>query len=277
MTLRLLGRRIPFGLAVGAALLLAAGLVAAVGPLVLRADPLAMHLDATLSPPSLAHPFGTDNFGRDVFTRVLRGTGIDLLIALSLLLPSLVLGTMVGIVAGYRGGLPDALLMRLSDIVQAFPGAILTIAFVAALGPGLGNVILAGTLFGWIDYARLVRSEVVIVKQLDYVSASRALGSSALGIGVRHVVPNVRVQVMVLASSGFIQAILVGSSLGFLGLGAQPPMPEWGLMIAEGRSFLVQAPWMSAFPGLAIIVVGAAASLVGDGLADFLRPELRTE
>jgi len=278
MTGRLVGvrwrgrRRVPTGLVVGGAMLLAAVIAALLGPLLLGGDPQAIHLDAMLQPPSLAHPFGTDNFGRDVFTRVLHGTAIDLQMGLFLTLPALVLGSAVGIVSGYRGGLLDALLMRLSDMLQAFPGAILTIAVVAALGPGFLNLYLAGAFFGWIGYARLLRGEVLVVKKLDYVSAARALGASDRHVVRRHILPHVAVQTVIFASSGFIQSILIGSSLGFLGLGAQPPAPEWGLMIAEGRGFLVQAPWMSAFPGLAIVAVGGAASLVGDGLADMLRP-----
>ena len=248
------------------------GVLALFAPVLAPYGPLEQDLANNYAGPSLAHPFGTDNFGRDVFTRVLHGAAIDLQMGLFLTLPALVFGSAVGLASGYRGGLLDALLMRLSDMLQAFPGVILTIAVVAALGPGLFNMYLAGAFFGWISYARLLRGEVLIVKKLDYVSAARALGASDLRIVLRHIFPNVAVQILVFASSGFIQAILIGSSLGFLGLGAQPPAPEWGLMIAEGRTFLVQAPWMSAFPGLAIVALGGAASLLGDGLADLLNP-----
>lgn len=275
MMARLLSRRrrAPMTLVAGAAMLLAAALAALLGPLVIGGDPLAIRLDEAFLPPSLAHPFGTDNFGRDVLTRVVHGAAIDLQMGLFLMLPALVIGSAVGIVAGYRGGLLDALLMRLSDMLQAFPGAILTIAVVAALGPGLFHMYLAGASLGWISYARLLRGEVLVVKRLDYIGAARALGASHPRIVLHHVLPGVAVQVVIFASSGFIQSILMGSGMGFLGLGAQPPAPEWGLMIAEGRGFLVQAPWMSAFPGLAIVAVGGAASLLSDGLADLLRPE----
>lgn len=275
MMARLLSRRrrAPRTLVAGAAMLLAAALAALLGPLVIGGDPLAIRLDEAFLPPSLAHPFGTDNFGRDVLTRVVHGATIDLQMGLFLMLPALVIGSAVGIVAGYRGGILDALLMRLSDMLQAFPGAILTIAVVAALGPGLFHMYLAGAFLGWISYARLLRGEVQVVKRLDYISAARALGASHPRIVLHHVLPGVAVQVVIFASSGFIQSILMGSGMGFLGLGAQPPAPEWGLMIAEGRGFLVQAPWMSAFPGLAIVAVGGAASLLSDGLADLLRPE----
>lgn len=253
-------------------MLLAAAIVALLGPLVLGGDPRAIHLDEALAPPCLAHPFGTDNFGRDVFTRVVHGTAIDVQMGVFLTLPGLLVGSAVGIASGYRGGILDAALMRLSDMFQAFPGGILTIAVVAALGPGFLNMYLAGAVFGWIGYARLMRGEVLGVKKLDYVSAARALGASDRRVVLRHVLPNVAGQMATFASSGFIQSILVGSSLGFLGLGAQPPAPEWGLMIAEGRTFLEQAPWMSAFPGLALVALGGAASLVGDGVAELLRP-----
>lgn len=266
-------RRAPRTLLAGAAMLLAAALAALLGPLLLGGDPLAIHLDEAFLPPSLAHPFGTDNFGRDVFTRVVHGAAIDLQMGLFLMLPALVIGSAVGIVAGYRGGILDALLMRLSDMLQAFPAMILMIGVVAALGPGFFNMYLAAAFLGWIDYARLLRGEVRVVKRLDYISAARALGASHPRVVLRHVLPGVAIQMVIYASSGFTQSILLGSSLGFLGLGAQPPAPEWGLMITEGRGFLVQAPWMSAFPGLAIVAVGGAASLLSDGLADLLRPE----
>ena len=270
----LLARRMPAKLVVGAALLLAAVLTALLVPLVAGGDPLAIHNESVRLPPGLAHPFGTDSLGRDILTRVLHGAAIDLQMGFFLTFPALLLGSTLGIVSGYRGGLCDTLLMRLSDALQAFPGAILTIAVVAVLGPGLVNMYLAGALFGWIGYARLARSEVLIIKRLDYVSAARALGSSDVRIVGRHVLPGVMAQVLVFASTGFIQNILIGSSLGFLGLGVQPPAPEWGSMIAEGRSFFWQAPWMSAFPGLAIVALGAAASLFGDGLADVLRSDV---
>jgi len=273
MSAPILRRRLPRSLVAGAAMLLAAVLVALLGPLLLGGDPLSIHLEEALSPPSLGHPFGTDNLGRDIFTRVVHGAGMELQMGLFLMAPALLFGSAVGLVAGYRGGPLDALLMRLSDMLQAFPGAVLMIAVVAALGPGLSHLYLAGAVFGWIGYARLMRAEALVVKELDYISAARALGAGDLRIMLRHMLPGVAVQVLVFASSGFIQSILIGSSLGFLGLGAQPPAPEWGLMIAEGRTFLVQAPWMSVFPGIALVIVGGAASLLGDGLAALLRPE----
>lgn len=270
----LFGRRLPWNMLVGAALIVSVTLVGVFGPLIARGDPTAIHIEAALLPPSLEHPFGTDNFGRDVLLRVVHAAPLDLQMGLFLMLPSFIIGTTLGSVAGYYGGLVDSLFMRLVDLLVAFPSFILMLALIAFLGPGMTNLYLAGAVIGWMGYARLVRAQMLVESQLDYVHAARVLGFSSLRIQFRHLLPNVIVQSLVYATSGFVHCILLGSALGFLGFGAQPPTPEWGVMIADGRLFLAQAPWISAFPGLALVVVGGAFTIFGDGFADFLRPEV---
>jgi len=271
---RLLRRRPSRTLVAGAVMILFWILLAIFGPLVWTADPTALHLDASLLPPSLAHPFGTDNLGRDVLLRIVNGTAIDLQIGLFTVLPALTIGSLLGALAGYYGSLADTLLMRLVDIVVAFPFFVLVIAIIAVLGPGLINMYIAVGFVGWVSYARVVRAEMMVAKQMDYTRAARVLGFSDTRILLRHLMPNVIVQALIYSTSDFILGILLGSSLGFLGLGAQPPLPEWGVMIAEGYSFLARAPWISAAPGLVIVALAAAFSLFGDGLADYLPPEI---
>lgn len=247
--------------------------VAFIGPFVLPQDPLALNFAEALKPPSAAHWMGTDNFGRDVLTRIVYGASIDLQFGFFSVVPTFVIGTALGIFAGMSRRF-DAVLMRLLDLVIAFPVYVLVIAIVAALGPGVRNMFIAIYVIGWAAYARVVRNEVLVVRSLPYIEAARVLGFSRLRIFTRHVLPNVIVQPVVMATTNFVAWILLGSSLGFLGLGVQPPTPEWGVMIAEGRNFLVQAPWLSIFPGLAIFFVCCGAIFLGDGLADLLRPEV---
>lgn len=247
--------------------------VAFIGPFVLPQDPLALNFAEALKPPSAAHWMGTDNFGRDVLTRIVYGASIDLQFGFFSVVPTFVIGTAIGIFAGMSRRF-DAVLMRLLDLVIAFPVYVLVIAIVAALGPGVRNMFIAIYVIGWAAYARVVRNEVLVVRSLPYIEAARVLGFSRLRIFTRHVLPNVIVQPVVMATTNFVAWILLGSSLGFLGLGVQPPTPEWGVMIAEGRNFLVQAPWLSIFPGLAIFFVCCGAIFLGDGLADLLRPEV---
>ena len=266
--------RPPRSLVIGGGMILFWIALAIFGPLVWTADPTALNLGASLLPPSLAHPFGTDNLGRDVLLRIVNGASIDLQIGLFTVLPALTIGSLVGALAGYYGSLADMTVMRLVDIVVAFPFFVLVIAIIAVLGPGLINLYIAVGLVGWVSYARVVRAEMMVAKQMDYARAARVLGFSDARILLRHLMPNVIVQALIYSTSDFILGILLGSSLGFLGLGAQPPAPEWGVMIAEGYSFLARAPWISALPGLVIVALAAAFSLFGDGLADYLRPEI---
>jgi peptide/nickel transport system permease protein len=258
---------------VGMLMLVLAISVAFIGPFILPQDPLALNFAAALKPPSAAHWMGTDNFGRDVLTRVVYGASIDLQFGFFSVVPTFVIGTALGIFAGMSRRF-DAVLMRLLDLVIAFPVYVLVIAIVAALGPGVRNMYIAIYVIGWAAYARVVRNEVLVIRSLPYIEAARVLGFSRLRIFTRHVLPNVIIQPVVMATTNFVAWILLGSSLGFLGLGVQPPTPEWGVMIAEGRNFLVQAPWLSIFPGLAIFFVCCGAILLGDGVADLLRPEV---
>lgn len=271
---RVFRRRPPRNLTAGLGMIVFWIAVAIFGPLVWHADPTALHLDAALLPPSLSHPFGTDNLGRDVLLRIINGASVDLQIGLFTVLPALTIGSVLGALAGYYGSLVDLLVMRLVDIVVAFPFFVLVIAIIAVLGPGLFNMYIAVGLVGWVSYARVVRAEMMVAKQMDYTRAAKVLGFSDRRILLRHLMPNVIVQALIYSTSDFILGILLGSSLGFLGLGAQPPIPEWGVMIADGYSFLARAPWISAAPGLVIVALAAAFSLFGDGLADYMRPEI---
>ena len=263
--------RLPISFLAGALMLLIAIIVALIGPMVTQ-DPLELNLGTTLQAPSAEHWLGTDNFGRDVLARIVSATSVDLQFGFFSVLPTLVMGTALGILAGTNRWI-DAVLMRVLDLVVAFPFYVLIIAIVATLGPGIFNMYIAVFLIGWASYARLVRGEVLVVAKHQYVEAARALGYSRLRVILCHVLPNVIVQPVLLATTNFIAWILVGSALGFLGLGVQPPAAEWGVMIGEGRVYLYQAPWMAIFPGLAIFYVTLAAILIGDGLSELLRPE----
>jgi peptide/nickel transport system permease protein len=264
--------QVPLSLPVGTLMILVAIAVAVAGPW-FTLDPLKLNLRAALQPPSAEHWLGTDNFGRDVFARIISATAVDLQFGFFSVIPTFVVGTALGVLAGTSRWF-DAVLMRLVDLVVAFPFYVLIIAIVAMLGPGIANMFIAVMLVGWASYARLVRNEVLVVGTHQYVEAARVLGFSRFRVLWRHVLPNVIVQPVLLATTNFIAWILVGSALGFLGLGVQPPAAEWGVMIGEGRNFLGQAPWMAIFPGLAIFYVCFAAILVGDGLSDVLRPEV---
>jgi len=264
-------RRAPT-LLIGIALLAIIVVAAAAAPLLTPYSPSALDMRHTFEGPSRAHPLGTDNFGRDLFARLLYGARIDLMIGVFATLVTLIVGSGVGLLAGYYGGRLDRVIMRIVDIVVAFPFFVLVIGLVAMLGTGLRNMFVAIWLVGWISYARVVRGEVLFVRTREYVEAARVIGMPDRTILVRHVLPNVITPAIVFSMTDVVLNILLGSSLSFLGLGAQPPAPEWGLMIAEGRTFLATAWWMSALPGLAIVITGVAFSLIGDGLADVLRP-----
>jgi peptide/nickel transport system permease protein len=234
-------------------------------------DALAFDYRALLRPPSLAHPFGTDNFGRDLLSRVIWASRVDLQIAIFATVFPMVFGTIAGCLLGYFGGIADALFRRLVDVIITIPFVVLVIAIVAVLGPGLTNMYLAISAVGWIVYARLVRAEVLAQKRLDYVAAGRVMGYGAPRIIFRHLLPNVAPTVVVYWMTDMALAILLGSSLGYLGLGAQPPTAEWGVLIADGKNFITTAWWMSIFPGFAIVLAGIGFSLAGDGLATRLR------
>jgi peptide/nickel transport system permease protein len=234
-------------------------------------DPLAFDYQALKQAPSLAHPFGTDNYGRDMLARVIWATRVDLQIALFCTLFPLLFGTVVGALVGYYGGWLDALFGRLVDLTITFPFLVLVIAIVAVLGPGLLNMYIAVSVVGWVFYAKIMRAEVQVQKHSDYAAAARVLGYGEGRIIFRHLLPNTITPIIVYWMTDMALAILLGSSLGYLGLGAQPPTAEWGVLIAEGKNFLSTAWWISVFPGIAIVLVGVSFSLVGDSLADLLR------
>jgi peptide/nickel transport system permease protein len=256
---------------VGVAILLLLVACAVVPGWIAPYDPLVFDYRSLLKPPSLLHPFGTDNFGRDLLSRVIWATQVDLQIAVFATLFPLVFGTFAGCLLGYFGGITDLLFRRLVDVVITIPFIVLVIAIVAVLGPGLINMYIAISAVGWIVYARLVRAEVLAQKRLDYVAAGRVMGYGAPRIIFRHVLPNVAPPVIVYWVTDMALAILLGSSLGYLGLGAQPPTAEWGVLIADGKNFITTAWWMSIFPGVAIVLAGIGFSLAGDGLAAWLR------
>ena len=234
-------------------------------------NPIRQNYSAAVQPPSAAHPLGTDKFGRDQLSRILYGTRIDLSVGFLCTALPLVIGVGVGAASGYYGGMLDTVFMRIIDIQVAFPFYVLLIAIVAILGPGLINMYYALILVGWVAFARLIRGEILIAKQLEYALAARAIGASDAHVIVRHLLPDVIDPAVVFAMSAVVLNILAGASLSFLGLGVQPPIPEWGAMIAESREYVETAWWLPTFPGLAITIVGIAFSLVGDGLSGFLR------
>lgn len=239
-------------------------------------DPLAFDLEAMQQGPSLAHPFGTDNFGRDMLSRVIWAYRVDMQIAFFATIFALIIGVTIGALVGYYGGIADVIFGRCVDAIITFPFLVLVIAIVAVLGPGLMNMYLAVTAVNWVYYARLTRAEIRTQKANDYASAGIVLGFSDRRIIFRHLLPNISSPIIVYWMTDMALAILLGSSLGYLGLGAQPPEAEWGVLIAEGRNFILTAWWMSLMPGLAIVLTGLGFSLMGDAFADLLRPKGRT-
>jgi peptide/nickel transport system permease protein len=253
----------------GLVLLAVVVLAALMAPLLTPYDPIVQKLDEAFKPPfSPNHPLGTDNFGRDIWSRIVYGTQLDLQIALVAVLFPFVFGTFAGISSGYMGGRVDTLLMRIVDVLMAFPFLVLVVAIMAVLGPGLVNLYIAFGLVGWIPYARIARGETLATRNLEYVQAARTIGCSTSRIMGRHILPNVIGPGLVYVFTGMVIAILIGATLSYLGLGPQPPTPEWGAMIAAGRQYLLQAWWMTALPGFALLVLGVALSLIGDGLAE---------
>jgi peptide/nickel transport system permease protein len=266
------GVHLPLTFTAGALILAISTLIAFAPEIVSPYDPLAFDYKAILKAPTLAHPFGTDSFGRDMLSRVLSAYTIDMQIAvLSTIFPFL-FGTLVGAVVGYYGGLAEAILGRVVDAVITFPFLVLVIAIVSVLGPGLFNMYVAWGAVGWVFYAKLLAAEVKVQRQLDYAAAGRVMGYGASRIIVRHLLPNAITPAIVYLMTDMALAILLGSSLGYLGLGAQPPAAEWGVLIADGKNFMSTAWWISIFPGVAIVLTGLGFSLLGDGLAEILRP-----
>ncbi|HHE47582.1 MAG TPA: ABC transporter permease [Candidatus Acetothermia bacterium] len=259
----------------GLVIIVALVLLAIVAPYIAPCDPFATDPINKLEPPSLTHLMGSDGLGRDIFTRVLYGTRISLWIAVLILLLAGVLGTTVGILAGYLGGFWDNLLMRVTDIFMAFPRLILAMAIAAALGPSLTNVVIAISFSAWTVFARLARSRAIAVREEDYVEAARAVGASNFRIILRHILPMAISPVIIQGTISMGGIILTAAGLGFLGFGAQPPTPEWGVMVSDGRNFMPHGWWVSTFPGLAIMVTVLGFNLLGDGIRDILDPRMR--
>lgn len=258
------------GLVILAALLLGALLLPP-----LLGSPLLQDLGARLSAPSTAHPLGTDQLGRDVLSRTMNGARLSLGLGVSVMLASLLIGSVIGLLAGLLRGWWDEGLMRLTDIFLAFPSLILAMAISAALGPNLVNVMIAVALVSWPTYARLIRAQVLALREREFVDAARALGGSPARVALRHLLPNSVAPLLVQASFDVGSAILTAAGLGFIGFGAQPPTPEWGAMVSETRNYISQAPWASSAPAVAILLTVLAFNLIGDGLRDVLDPRGR--
>lgn len=257
---------------IGAAILLVLVVIAILAPLVSPHDPLEQNLEGRLLLPRTEFPLGTDNLGRCILSRLIHGSRVSLQIGIMVVGITSITGVTLGLIAGYRGGLIDELIMRIVDILLAFPGIILALVIAGILGPSLSNVLLALAIVGWTSYVRVVRGSVLSVKEKEFIESARALGLSDLRIMFRHILPNVMAPVIVMATLGMAHVILAAAALSFLGLGAQPPTPEWGSMLNDGRAFMRTAPHLTVFPGLAIMVTVMAFNLLGDGLRDALDP-----
>ncbi len=259
---------------VGLIIVLIAIGAALVGPLLTPYDPASQELARRLEGPSLAHPFGLDELGRDILARILSGARISLLVGLAVVSVSSAVGMLLGSIAGYFGGRVDDVISRVIDVLMAFPGILLAIALVAVLGPSLTNVVLALSIIGWVGYARLVRGQALRAREFDFVQAARALGAGSGRVILRHVLPTAFPAVVVQATLGMAGAIIAEAALSFLGLGVQPPTPSWGTMLDAGRAHLFDAPHLTIFPGLAIATLVLGFNFLGDGLRDRVDPKL---
>ena len=264
--------RLPAAAWIGAVMFALVVFGGAFAPLLTPYDPVKTDLLNTLQPPTAAHPLGTDNFGRDILARILYGARVDIQIGTVPTAATFMLGLVIGAAAGFYGGPVDGVLMRIVDVSMAFPFYVLVIAIVAMLGPGLTHMYLAMILTGWVAYARLMRGEILSARNAEYVLSARAAGASDMRVIARHLLPNVVTVGIIFAVSDAVLNIILGGALSFLGLGVQPPTPEWGLMIAEGRDFLLTSPVMVIVPGFALLWTGITLNLLGDSLADRLRP-----
>lgn len=249
------------------------GLIAAAAPLLATHDPYAIDFEALLQAPGADHWFGTDNVGRDTYSRVVYGSRLALYIGLLGVIAPMIIGLTIGLLAGYFGGWVDTIAMRILDITVPFPFFVLVLAIVAVLGPGIENYFIALALVGWVGYARLARSEAIVLRSSEFVLAARTMGFSHPYILLRHVLPNSLSPIVVYMMTDVTLVILFGAALGFLGMGASPPAAEWGIMIAEGQTYISTAWWISFFPGLAMVLIGIGFALIGDGLARMLRIE----
>ncbi|MFO1070836.1 MAG: nickel transporter permease [Geminicoccaceae bacterium] len=250
-------------------------LVAAFAPWIANHDPIAQDLNQRLLPPSAEYWLGTDELGRDIYSRIVWGSRLTLMVVLLVAISVGPLGLLVGTIAGYAGGWLDTVLMRTTDVFLAFPRLILALAFVAALGPGIENAIIAIAITLWPPYARLARAETLTIRNSDFIAAARMQGASPVRIVLGHIVPLCVSSMIVRLTLDMAGIILTAAGLGFLGLGAQPPAPEWGAMISSGRSYLLDQWWVATMPGIAIFIVSLGFNLLGDGLRDVLDPKQR--
>jgi len=261
-----------FGLLILGALLV----TAMMAPWLAPRDPAAVRLSESLERPTLSCPLGKDPLGRDVLSRLVYGARVSVVVAFTTVAISLAAGTLLGFLAGYYGGILDDLIMRVVDILLAFPGILLAVALTSVLGPSLRNVVLALCVMGWVGYARIVRAQVLAIRERDFVQAARAIGAEDFRILWRHILPNVLAPLVVEATFGASGAILGEAGLSFLGLGTQPPSPSWGSMLNEGRQFLFVAPHLTLAPGIAIMIVVLGLNFLGDGLRDRLDVKQRS-
>ena len=238
-------------------------------------DPEKMAMTEKFIAPCLAHPFGTDHMGRDILSRIILGSRISLATSASAVLISAAVGTVLGMLSGYIGGVADVLLMRLVDVMLAFPAIVFALAISTLLGKGQTNLLIAICFVQWTRYARVARGEAIMFKNSEYIQAARTVGNSNVSILMRYVLPHVIPKIIILISLDIGSIILYCASLSFLGLGAQPPTPDWGVMISEGKDYMQYAPWMTIFPGLAIAMSALAFNMLGDGLRDILDPRMK--
>ncbi|MEX0765823.1 MAG: nickel transporter permease [bacterium] len=267
-------RRSPLA-AAGGGIVLVYALIAIGAPFLAPHPPITQFLENRLDPPSDTFPLGLDQLGRDILSRVLYGARLSLVVGLVVVVMSGVLGTTVGVVAGFVGGRVDDILMRVTDIFFAFPSLILAMAIAAALGPSLTNTMIAIAIVTWPVYARLSRAQALVLRRQEFIEAARAIGLSDARIMVRHLLPNSLSPLIVQASFNMGEAILIAAGLSFIGFGAQPPTPEWGVMVSEGRDYMTTQWWVPTFPALAILIAVTGFNLLGDGLRDLLDPRLR--
>lgn len=244
-------------------------------PLLQLHDPTKMNLTSAFMAPCEKYPFGTDNLGRCIFSRIIEGSRISLTTASIVVILSAAVGTLIGLVSGYSGGKIDAIIMRIVDVFLAFPTIVFALAVSAVLGTGQENLIIAICCIQWTRYARMARGEVVLLRNAEYIEAAKAMGNNEIQIIFKYLLPNVASKILILMSLDIGSIILYCASLSFLGLGAQPPSPDWGAMISDGKDYLRYSPWMSLFPGLAIAFSALSFNMLGDGLRDLIDPRMR--
>lgn len=260
---------------IGAMIIMVLAATALLAPLLVPHDPMELDLANRLAPPSISHMMGTDSVGRDILSRIIYGTRISLITAIAVVIIEMVVGVLVGMAAGYSGWVADEILMRIVDILLAFPQIILALVILGFMGASLLNLVIALASVGWVRYARIVRGSILSVKKQSFIESSRAIGCSRFRIAVRHVLPNIISPVIVFATLNMGSIIISIAGLSFLGLGVQPPTPEWGTMLNQGKPFLESAPHLMIFPGLAIMVTVLAFNFLGDGLRDILDISIR--